>query len=493
MTDRGDSAQSHTATPSGRALHRRGMLAAVAALAAGGLAQRTARPAAAGTDGDLVLNTTNTGTATTTLTGSQVSSPFTLLVLNGTAPPSAGSGGVALRATGGSPGTSGAGGGGIVATGGDALGAANAPGNGVVGTGGDTNNAGVTPGVGVGGQGGSQSGTTGTGGIGVRALGGNGGTSSGAGGAGIVSLGGNANNPIGAGGTGVIGNGGNPGTSSGAAGAGVVGTGAGANSPSGTGGVGVIGNGLQGLATTGAAVFGSGGSGMGVFGTSASGAGVTGTSANNNAVFGDASAAGNGVFARTVNGNGLVAQATGGGNAASFFGNVVVNGNFTVAPGFAKSGAVTFADGSVRRLYATEMPESWFEDVGEGQIVNGRASVPIPADFAQAVNTGLAYHVFAMPHTAEIEALAVTVRAADHFEVEANGRGPVNGTFSYRIVAKLRDTSGGRFERVTLPSAPLAPAADASSHLLRATEPPKLPEIPAGARQIPTVQVVPQP
>jgi hypothetical protein len=185
------------------------------------------------------------------------------------------------------------------------------------------------------------------------------------------------------------------------------------------------GNGLFGTAVSGTGVYGTASTGFGVYGTSSTNAGVAGTSADNNAVFGDASAAGNGVFARTVNGNGLVAQATGGGNAAQFFGNVIVNGNFTVMPGFAKSGAVTFADGSVRRLYATEMPESWFEDVGEAQLVNGRARVPIAPDFAQAVNTAGPYYVFPVPHSADIESLAVTVRAADHFEVQANGKGVV--------------------------------------------------------------------
>jgi hypothetical protein len=247
------------------------------------------------------------------------------------------------------------------------------------------------------------------------------------------------------------------------------------------------GNGVQGLTTSGTGVFGSAGAGTGVFGTSVSGAGVAGSSANNNAVFGDASAAGNGVFARTVNGNGLVAQATGGGNAASFFGSVIVNGNFTVAPGFAKSGAVTFADGSVRRLYATEAPESWFEDYGEARLVNGRARVSVPADFAQAVNTSLPYYVFTESLSTDVEALAVTVRAPDYFEVQANGKGTVEGSFAYRIVARRKDVAGPRFERVTLPAAPATAALDAAAHTPQLPKPLAVPDLPAGARQIPPV------
>jgi hypothetical protein len=247
------------------------------------------------------------------------------------------------------------------------------------------------------------------------------------------------------------------------------------------------GNGVRGLATSGMGVFGSAGTGPGVFGSSTSNAGVAGATANNNAVFGDASAAGNGVFARTVNGNGLVAQATGGGNAAQFFGNVIVNGNFTVMPGFAKSGAVSFTDGSVRRLYATEMPESWFEDVGEAPLTNGRASVPIPADFAQAVNTSLPYYVFPVGHSADIEALNVTVRAPDHFEVLANGKGVVEGSFAYRIIAKRKGGTAPRFERVTGAELRAPLASDAALRLPDAAEPPKapeLPEVPAAARQV---------
>jgi hypothetical protein len=114
---------------------------------------------------------------------------------------------------------------------------------------------------------------------------------------------------------------------------------------------------------------------------------------------------------------------------------------------------VPFGDGSYRRLYAVEAPESWFEDFGEARLVNGRASVPIPADFAQTVNTQVPYYVFPVGHTADIEALNVTVRATDHFEVQANGKGVVEGSFAYRIVAKRKDIAGPRLERVPAPSA----------------------------------------
>jgi hypothetical protein len=60
--------------------------------------------------------------------------------------------------------------------------------------------------------------------------------------------------------------------------------------------------------------------------------------------------------------------------AAAFYGPVIVGGNFTVVGG-AKSAAVPHPDGSHRRLYCVESPESWFEDFGEAALVCGEASV----------------------------------------------------------------------------------------------------------------------
>jgi hypothetical protein len=553
MTDRGESTQSHGEQIAARAVRRRGMLAAVAALAAGGLAHKTARPALAGTDGDVVLGGNNVAAAQTRIEGTVAPPNFLFRLLN--QDPTGTGLSVAVQ-----------------------FGTTAAHGTGIIGQGGGLNPgsaAGTVGGVGVAAFGGSNAQSDTTGGVGVAARGGDGnGQPTAGGGAAIVATGGQGGangvqgvgiqatggGPNGSKASGVVGltnSNANPATSGENSGAGdgvfgnstsgigvhgvsnaqtavfgnsLTGVGVRGDSQQGPGvigastvnngvfglspgagngvygqsssGNGVLGqatgggNGVQGLTTSGVGLFGSAGAGTGVFGTSGSGAGVAGSSANNNAVFGDASAAGNGVFARTVNGNGLVAQATGGGNAAQFFGNVIVNGNFTVMPGFAKSGAVTFADGTTRRLYAMESPESWFEDVGEAQLVNGRASVPIPPDFAQAVNTSAPYHVFPVAHTTDVEALAVTVRAPDHFEIEANGKGQVTGTFSYRILARRKGGTAPRFERVVGADSRAPLASDAALRLPTAPEPPKppeLPELPAGARQIRPVQPVPEP
>jgi hypothetical protein len=60
--------------------------------------------------------------------------------------------------------------------------------------------------------------------------------------------------------------------------------------------------------------------------------------------------------------------ATNPGSYAGYFtGRVFVNGPFTVVGG-PKSAAVPHPDGSYRRMYCMEGTESWFEDVGRGQL-----------------------------------------------------------------------------------------------------------------------------
>jgi hypothetical protein len=204
-----------------------------------------------------------------------------------------------------------------------------------------------------------------------------------------------------------------------------------------------------------------------MFGDSSGAAGVWGRTATNHGVFGQATGNGNGVFAQTASGNGLVAQATGGGNAAQFLGNVIVQGNFTVAPGFAKSVAVVFPDGSLRRMYCVESPENWFEDFGGGSLSAGRAVVALDADFATTVQPD-SYHVF-LTAQGPSNGLYVSTKSATGFTVQEQGSGTSNVAFSYRVVGKRKDATGTRLERIApLPTPPTSPA------------PPTMP-IPAGA------------
>jgi hypothetical protein len=137
------------------------------------------------------------------------------------------------------------------------------------------------------------------------------------------------------------------------------------------------------------------------------------------------------------------------GFAGFFEGAVFVQGDFTVT-GAKKSSVVPFPDGSRRRLYCMESPESWFEDFGIGNLVNGQAEVQLPPDFASVVNSD-SYHVFLTEYE-DNNALYVTKRTTAGFGVRAKSAKTASGTFSYRVVAKRKDIAGPRFEEVTIPT-----------------------------------------
>ena len=188
-----------------------------------------------------------------------------------------------------------------------------------------------------------------------------------------------------------------------------------------------VANGVQGFSASGSGINGESNSGVGVRAFSSSGTGVV--------------AEGNTSVPGTI---GIVA--TGRAFAGQFNGNVQVNGNFTVLGG-SKSAAVPFPDGTHRRLYCVESPESWFEDFGFSEIVNGQAQVQLDAGFSSAVVND-AYHVFITEYEGN-NALFVTKRTSTGFVVQAK-QSKANGTFSYRVVAKRKDIDARRFEEVAV-------------------------------------------
>jgi hypothetical protein len=134
--------------------------------------------------------------------------------------------------------------------------------------------------------------------------------------------------------------------------------------------------------------------------------------------------------------------------AGLFGGDVIIDGNLTVVNG-AKSAAILHRDGSHRRLYCMESPESWFEDFGEARLVKGRASVKLESGFLSVVKMDR-YHVFLTPY-GESSGLYVSHRGKQGFQVRERGQGKSNVSFSYRVVAKRSDVDGKRFAKVKLP------------------------------------------
>ncbi len=90
-------------------------------------------------------------------------------------------------------------------------------------------------------------------------------------------------------------------------------------------------------------------------------------------------------------------------------------------------------------LYCQESPECWFEDFGEGQLVNGRAHVVLDPLFLEAVSIDATnpMKVFVQPDDPECKGVAVVRGTAGFDVIELNG-GNSSGTFAYRIVAKRK-------------------------------------------------------
>src|SRR5579871_5576485 len=149
--------------------------------------------------------------------------------------------------------------------------------------------------------------------------------------------------------------------------------------------------GVQGTSNGNVGVLGVSNASVGVYANSLNQYGLYATSPNNYAAMGTSNSSIGGFFSSSTS-TGLYATGPSSAFAARFDGPVQVNGAFTVLGG-PKSAAVPHPDGTYRRLYCVESPESWFEEIGHGQLTGGRASVARDRDFAALVHSG-DYEVF---------------------------------------------------------------------------------------------------
>jgi hypothetical protein len=133
--------------------------------------------------------------------------------------------------------------------------------------------------------------------------------------------------------------------------------------------------------------------------------------------------------------------------AGQFFGDVQIDGNFTVTGGHTKSVAVPFPDGTLRALYCMESPELWFEDFGTAKLKRGRAVVKLDSNFAKVIKTG-DYRVFFTPE-GDCRGLYLRRKSAATFEVGELMGGKSSIAFSYRIVGRRKDIKNhSRFSKV---------------------------------------------
>jgi hypothetical protein len=121
-----------------------------------------------------------------------------------------------------------------------------------------------------------------------------------------------------------------------------------------------------------------------------------------------------------------------------------------------KFAVVKGKDGKHRGMYAMESPECWFEDVGKGKLVNGKAEVVLEPLFAQHIHTD-DYLVFLTPYSG-VGALRVAAQRADGFAVEEIG-GVSSGAFSWRVMGKRNDIKNERLPIWDMPTAADVPSA----------------------------------
>jgi hypothetical protein len=110
------------------------------------------------------------------------------------------------------------------------------------------------------------------------------------------------------------------------------------------------------------------------------------------------------------------------------------NGNHVIANG-TKTASVGTQWGN-QLLYCQESPEVWFEDIGGGQLVNGKCSIKFDSIFRQVtfIDEKHPYHVFVQLE-GECEDVFIT-KEADGFIIKEKNNGQSNTAFSYRVVAK---------------------------------------------------------
>jgi len=149
----------------------------------------------------------------------------------------------------------------------------------------------------------------------------------------------------------------------------------------------------------------------------------------------------------STNGKGVAGFASNigiGGTAYGVYGYCGANRGYAVyASGdFAVSGAkncVVSTSKGPSLLYCQESPECWFEDFGEGQLVNGRCHIDLDLLFLETVTINEAHpmQVFVQPYHPGTSILVVE-RGRTGFDVYNPTDDSASGSFGYRVVAKRK-------------------------------------------------------
>lgn len=149
-------------------------------------------------------------------------------------------------------------------------------------------------------------------------------------------------------------------------------------------------------------------------------------------------------------GYGIYAQASVVYWAGWFQGDLGVSHNLYVYG--SKSAAVKVNSGEYHAMYSQESPENWFEDFGEGQLVNGKVHIDLDPLFQQTVtiNSLNSMKVFVQLE-GDCNGVFVT-KGTTGFDVTELKGGASSVAFSYRVVAKRKGYENMRLDRMKGPS-----------------------------------------
>jgi hypothetical protein len=176
--------------------------------------------------------------------------------------------------------------------------------------------------------------------------------------------------------------------------------------------------------------------GSGVYGYCPAGTGVYGCTASE-------SSSDRGVYGYASHIAGAAVGVWGGSNSGYGYG-VYSSGDFAASG--SKSCVVKTSQGPTR-LYCQESAECWFEDFGEGQLVEGRAEIALDTLFLETVTIDESnpMHVFLQPY--DEGCIGVLVDRGDvGFHVVSPSNPRASGRFSYRVVAKRKDFEQKRLD-----------------------------------------------
>jgi hypothetical protein len=139
------------------------------------------------------------------------------------------------------------------------------------------------------------------------------------------------------------------------------------------------------------------------------------------------------------------------GYAGYFDGDLGVTGDIHLLG--ARSSAVETAPGEYHHMYAQESPENWFEDFGEGRLINGKTHIELDPMFLQTVTVDEEnpMKVFVQLNDPDCNGTAV-IRGTTGFDVVELLNGTGSASFSYRVVAKRRGYEQRRLEQLSGPT-----------------------------------------